>query len=96
MADGLTRRGLLGMFAAGAAAAVLPSGVIMPVRKILVPRRFDGLDDYLQVSMFQDAAGMNPVVLAGNHWEVWAWDAQHRQVKRDYIPYRDVLRQAAV
>lgn len=31
----ITRRGLLGMFAAGAAAAVLPSGVIMPVRRII-------------------------------------------------------------
>jgi hypothetical protein len=32
----VTRRGLLGMFAAGMAAAVLPSGIIMPVRKIIV------------------------------------------------------------
>lgn len=36
----ITRRGLLGMFAAGAAASVLPSGVIMPVRKIIVPTGF--------------------------------------------------------
>jgi hypothetical protein len=32
-----TRRGLLGMFAAGVAAAVLPSGVIMPVRRLALP-----------------------------------------------------------
>ena len=31
----VTRRGLMGMFAAGVAAAVLPSGVIMPVKNIL-------------------------------------------------------------
>jgi hypothetical protein len=31
----ITRRGLMGMFAAGVAAAVLPSGVIMPVKNIL-------------------------------------------------------------
>lgn len=30
----ITRRGLMGMFAVGVAAAVLPSGVIMPVKNI--------------------------------------------------------------
>lgn len=33
-----TRRGLLGMFAAGAGAAILPSGILMPVRPIILPR----------------------------------------------------------
>jgi hypothetical protein len=37
----MNRRGLLGMFAAGVAAAVLPSGVIMPVRAIIVPKKGD-------------------------------------------------------
>lgn len=31
----ITRRGLMGMFAAGVGAAILPSGVIMPVKNIL-------------------------------------------------------------
>lgn len=39
MTTQITRRGLLGMFAAGAAAAVLPSGIIMPVKRIIVPSR---------------------------------------------------------
>jgi hypothetical protein len=49
-----TRRGLLGMFAAGAAAAILPSGILMPVRPRIwtppalppagVERRFIGVD----------------------------------------------------
>jgi hypothetical protein len=33
----ITRRGLLGMFAAGAGAAIPPSGIAMPVRKLWVP-----------------------------------------------------------
>ena len=32
-----TRRGLLGMFAAGVGAAILPSKVLMPVKSILLP-----------------------------------------------------------
>lgn len=41
----ITRRGLLGMFAAGAAAAVLPSGMIMPVRRIRVPSMVDWINE---------------------------------------------------
>ena len=33
----VSRRGLLGMFAAAAAAPYIPAGILMPVRKIIVP-----------------------------------------------------------
>lgn len=54
----LTRRGLLGMFAAGVGAAVLPSGVIMPVKKVWTPP--------LDFGMWQDAAMTIPAVKSGD------------------------------
>lgn len=44
----ITRRGLMGMFAAGVAAAVLPSGVIMPVKNILT------WDDFIRETSMYD------------------------------------------
>lgn len=44
----ITRRGLMGMFAAGVAAAVLPSGVIMPVENILT------WDDFIRETSVYD------------------------------------------
>ena len=44
----ITRRGLMGMFAAGVAAAVLPSGVIMPVKNILT------WDDFIRETSVYD------------------------------------------
>jgi hypothetical protein len=67
-----TRRGLLGMFAAGVAAAVLPSGVAMPVRKIIVPSPLDvailageHAGDALPWMMFQDMECRIPVTAIG-------------------------------
>lgn len=72
MAETITRRGLLGMFAAGAAAAVLPSGIIMPVRKIVVPAQpWVGVDR---------ARGLD---LTGITFEVWTKNGrfvEHRRI----------------
>jgi hypothetical protein len=38
----MQRRGLLGMFAAGVGASILPSGIIMPIRSIIQPLPLSG------------------------------------------------------
>lgn len=58
-----TRRGLLGMFAAGAAAAILPSGVIMPVRKVWAP------DNYKMIVADFDAGVSDKIAIMECWWQ---------------------------